>query len=224
MRNKPKRECGSCRHWVKIKNERFGRGLCTLLDVMSKAQQGKKCKHWKGIKYKRSYYYFELTMDDELPNNDGQDLTDKYMQELGLIDENKNVTEKGMQLMSLLPAYLSGIDKREIYLSSIKVGDTVYPAYDGKGGRVTPCKVISVNGDTIMVSGVFWGQDSDESPVEGTFVNGEGWVKYGEELTLMEMMGVTEEDEEGDFYELKNPEVLKFLYQGTEYLTSIGLR
>lgn len=41
MRNKPKRECGSCQNWVRWKADKDGRGLCELLDLASPAQYGK---------------------------------------------------------------------------------------------------------------------------------------------------------------------------------------
>jgi hypothetical protein len=59
---------------------------------MSKAQQGKKCKHWKGIKYKMSHYYFELSMDDE------QDLTEVGLEALGLtfVKSNDVITKEDL--------------------------------------------------------------------------------------------------------------------------------
>lgn len=51
--NKPKRECGSCQQWVKWKNDRWGRGLCSLLDYATTAQMGKGCSYWSGKKYVR---------------------------------------------------------------------------------------------------------------------------------------------------------------------------
>lgn len=51
--NKPKRECGSCEHWVKWKHDKLGRGLCNLLDLAGPAQYGKNCSFWKGKSYKR---------------------------------------------------------------------------------------------------------------------------------------------------------------------------
>jgi hypothetical protein len=52
--NKPKRECGSCANWFKIKKTPFdGRGLCEFLDIVPKAQHKVNCPHWKGKKYQR---------------------------------------------------------------------------------------------------------------------------------------------------------------------------
>jgi hypothetical protein len=51
--NKPKRECGSCQHWVKWKHDQWGRGLCDLLDLAGPAQYGKNCSYWKGKKIQK---------------------------------------------------------------------------------------------------------------------------------------------------------------------------
>jgi len=48
---KPKKVCGSCFNWTKWKEN--GRGLCDKLDCAGKSDDGKNCKHWKGIKYNR---------------------------------------------------------------------------------------------------------------------------------------------------------------------------
>ena len=48
---KPRRECGSCRHWNKWHDD--GRGLCKKLDCAGKADAGRGCRHWKGQKYHR---------------------------------------------------------------------------------------------------------------------------------------------------------------------------
>lgn len=51
--NKPKKECGSCSNWTKWRHDKWGRGLCDLLDVAGKAEHGKNCPYWQGKKYKR---------------------------------------------------------------------------------------------------------------------------------------------------------------------------
>lgn len=108
----------------------------------------------------------------------------------------------------------------EKYLASLKVGDKVYPGYDGKGGRATCCEIVSIEGNKIAVKGCFWGEKEIE--VTASFADGVGWVKYSEEPTLMELLGVTDEGEEGDYYRLFNPEYLKECYN-QEYLRIIGL-
>lgn len=105
------------------------------------------------------------------------------------------------------------------YLNTIKVGDTVYPCYDGKGGRATACKVMVVDGNKITVKGVFWGNDLE---TEATFINGKGWVKYNEEPTLMELLGVTDDEEDGDYYSLQDIPAYKDAFSDT-YLQSLGL-
>lgn len=54
--SKPKRECGSCAHWIKWKHpSQNGCGLCYLLDLAGPAQNGKGCSYWAGKKYKRPH-------------------------------------------------------------------------------------------------------------------------------------------------------------------------
>ena len=105
------------------------------------------------------------------------------------------------------------------YLNNIKVEDTVYPCYDGKLGRATACKVISVDDNKITVKGVFWGNDSE---IEAAFIEGEAWIKYDEEPTLMELLGVTDVNEEGDYYSLQNIPAYKDYFSNT-YLQSLKL-
>lgn len=89
-------------------------------------------------------------------------------------------------------------------------GDIVYPAYDAKASRITKCEVVQATEDTIHVRGIFWGMDSNEEPIVAIFKRDSetpeewsGWVKYNDdEPTMMEYLGVTDEDEEGDFYML----------------------
>ena len=53
--NRPKRECGSCEYWIKWKEPcKGGRGLCELLDVAGKAQDGRGCLRWTGRKNRRT--------------------------------------------------------------------------------------------------------------------------------------------------------------------------
>jgi hypothetical protein len=35
----------------------------------------------------------------------------------------------------------------------------VYPAYDGKQGRITPCKVVNVSPESIKIEGHLWGEE-----------------------------------------------------------------
>lgn len=52
--NRPKRECGSCEHWIKWKEPKMGgRGLCCLFDLAGHAQDGKNCSYWTGKQYQR---------------------------------------------------------------------------------------------------------------------------------------------------------------------------
>ena len=53
MRNKPKRQCGSCEYWVKLHGDKWGRGLCTLLDLAGPPNYGNNCHKWKGKSYIR---------------------------------------------------------------------------------------------------------------------------------------------------------------------------
>ena len=113
------------------------------------------------------------------------------------------------------------VDYYREYLDSLVVGDKVYPCYDGKGGRATVCEVIDKKDNKIItVKGFFWGEQDIEVIVN--FVNGEAWVKYGDEPTLMELLGVTDDDEEGDYYSLTPPVWLKECLK-KEYLESLGL-
>jgi len=51
--NKKTKNCGNCRFFTKLKNERFIRGLCEKLDYSTTSDSSHNCKHWKPIKYKR---------------------------------------------------------------------------------------------------------------------------------------------------------------------------
>jgi hypothetical protein len=106
------------------------------------------------------------------------------------------------------------------YLNSLVLGAKVYPCYDGKGGRATVCEVIRKSGNTITVKGYFWAEEDIEVIVD--FIDGEAWVKYSEEPTVMELLGVTDDDEEGDYYSLIPPDLLKENYT-QEYLDCLGL-
>jgi hypothetical protein len=113
---------------------------------------------------------------------------------------------------------------------NLEVGDLVYPAYDGKGGRCTACKVTEViNPTTIKVKGRFRGDDRE---IEAIFTYKQeedaykplwsSWVKYGEEPTLMEMLSITDDDEEGDYYSLYDPKYFTLEWFNAEYLESLG--
>ena len=106
------------------------------------------------------------------------------------------------------------------YLDSLKVGDAVYPCYDGKAGRATPCVVVGREGATVVVEGFFWGEKDIKAT--GHFVDGEAWIKYDSSPTMMEMLGVNDEGEEGDYYGLIPPASLK-RYCAQDYLQGLGL-
>jgi hypothetical protein len=108
----------------------------------------------------------------------------------------------------------------EDYIKTIKVGDKVYPAYDSKGSRVTVCEVIAIDGSKLTVKGYFWAEQETETTA--VFTDGAGWVKYNEKPTLMEMLGVTDDGEEGDYYRLIDPDYLRECYR-QEYLNDLGL-
>lgn len=131
------------------------------------------------------------------------------------------------------------------YLKSIKVGDTVYPCYDGKGGRATKCVVIEITGEYITVEGPLHGYyifdpetKLEISPVLITKFDrttGECWTNYGneDEPTLMdyikEAVGSNDEDEElsGDLYILQDiPSYVKegfFGWRYDDYLSRLGI-
>ncbi len=90
------------------------------------------------------------------------------------------------------------------YLKSIKVGDTVYPAYDGKGRRATACIVKDIRDDKLVVEGPFWASQGKVVTALFNVSDGEGWVVYEQgEPTLMDYL--FDKDQLGDYYALINP-------------------
>jgi hypothetical protein len=134
-----------------------------------------------------------------------------------------------MKLVKKNSAHYKSQQKYLYYLQNIKVGDTVYPAYDGKGGRATACKVVDIKNDKLIVEGKFWGSDEEETIITASFdaETGEGWVVYKEgEPTLMDYMINKQDEEDGDFYQL-------IMFEGFDvnngwftdsYLKSLGLK
>ena len=47
-------DCGSCLHFQKWKNDKFGGGLCDLLDARAKTDKGRNCDKFKRIKFHRN--------------------------------------------------------------------------------------------------------------------------------------------------------------------------
>lgn len=93
----------------------------------------------------------------------------------------------------------------------MKIGDYVFPAYDGKMLRITACKVIAVGENTVTIQGVFWGDDEknnltvefkNEPESEDVLARWQAWVKYNPaSSTLMDLLQISD-DEQGDFYRL----------------------
>lgn len=46
-------DCGSCKHFVKWKNNKIGGGVCVLLDMRTKTDYGHRCEKYKRIKFHR---------------------------------------------------------------------------------------------------------------------------------------------------------------------------
>jgi len=109
------------------------------------------------------------------------------------------------------------------YLQSIKVGDTVYPAYDGKSARCTACKVVDIKYNMLVVEGKLWA--SQDKVIKALFdINtGHSWIAYvDDEPTLMDYL--FDKNEDGDFYQLIN--FTNYVNDGwfnDEYLKSLGL-
>lgn len=111
------------------------------------------------------------------------------------------------------------------YLKSLKVGDTVYPCYDGKGRRATACRVVDTKKKYKkgrlrryhLVEGIFWG---NETVTQAWFINGEGYVSSNDgDPTLMQMMGVCSQ---GDYYSLLDIPYYKEWFR-PEYLKQLGI-
>jgi len=51
------------------------------------------------------------------------------------------------------------------YLSGLKTGDTVYPAYDAKSCRATACKIAAISDKYLRVEGVFWDDTTERSRI-----------------------------------------------------------
>lgn len=95
--------------------------------------------------------------------------------------------------------------------SKYKLGDTVYPCYDGKISRHTACTVTEVlEPSKIKVKGQFWGDAVKDRTLEVVFENGEAEVAYDVGLTLMQLLGAAEE---GDFYRLHTEEEMEKFWE-----------
>ncbi len=46
-------DCGSCQHFVKVKNDPLSGGICQLLDQRTDTDRGLGCEFHKRIPYKR---------------------------------------------------------------------------------------------------------------------------------------------------------------------------
>lgn len=114
---------------------------------------------------------------------------------------------------------------RAEYYDNLKVGDTVYPAYDAKCNRITKVTISDISPDknTITVKGEFWGGNKE---IEVNFTRKidpdfyyevfyYAYVQYDEDedennLTLMQHLGIEPEEEDelknypngGDYYHL----------------------
>lgn len=89
------------------------------------------------------------------------------------------------------------------YLGSLKIGDTVYPAYDTKSCRATACKITAISDKHFRVEGVFWNDDID-IPTASIFDRSTGWGN--------------------DFYLLLHPECFgKDPRHSKKYLQSLGI-
>jgi hypothetical protein len=47
------KNCGSCINFFKLRNDKFGGGLCEALDARTKSDHGHNCKDWSAKKYIR---------------------------------------------------------------------------------------------------------------------------------------------------------------------------
>lgn len=115
------------------------------------------------------------------------------------------------------------------YLTSLKVGDTVYPCYDCTMSKATKCEVVNAYYEhtenspslklVLIVKGSLWGDDTN-TVKEYKFIDGECVTVYEEDSpTLMQMLYG---DEDGDYYKLYNIEESKHFLNST-YLNSLGI-
>ena len=114
-------------------------------------------------------------------------------------------------------------------ISNLRVGDLVYPAYDGKAGRCTACEITEVIDETtIKVKGNFWAGVYRETEAIFIYKQEEdedrplwrSWVTYDDQPTLMDLLGIGGED--GDYYSLYEPELL-IEFCSEAYLKTLGL-
>lgn len=47
------KSCGACKHFIRIKSMQFAAGICSYFDGRTKTDSGKKCNHFKPLKYNR---------------------------------------------------------------------------------------------------------------------------------------------------------------------------
>jgi hypothetical protein len=132
--------------------------------------------------------------------------------------------------MKLVKSNSAHYNSQQIYLSylkNIKIGDTVYPGYGGKGYRCTACKVADIKDDKLVVVGALEGSEGRVITSLFDVNNGEAWVVYEpNEPTLMDYMINKQDEEDGDFYQL-------IMFEGFDvnngwftdsYLESLGLK
>lgn len=100
-----------------------------------------------------------------------------------------------------LPGWLRKATKEHTkYLRALVPGDTVYPCYDGKICRATPCCLIEKRAKSMLVEGVLWGQDHPQKMQAWFNGKGEAFIQYTPgKPTLMQQLGVSGK---GDFYVL----------------------
>lgn len=129
-----------------------------------------------------------------------------------------------MKLVKKNSAHHKSQQKYLSYLKNIKIGDTVYPAYDSKGGRATACKVINIKDNNLIIEGKLWASEDKVIISSFSIDTGIGWVVYKEgELTLMDYLFTKKEDEgPGDFYRLLLPENFTSDVFEAEYLLELG--
>lgn len=120
----------------------------------------------------------------------------------------------------------SEIDVNREYLQSIKVGDTVYPCYEGKASRATKCVITEVTEDSIVVEGCLFGSGNAKVSLIFSRESGSAYTDYGlDEPTLSdyvrELICSDEGGDEpcGDYYELQDlvSYVQRGFYTGPQY-------
>ncbi len=114
-----------------------------------------------------------------------------------------------------------------------KVGDTVYPCYDGKLSRATACKVVDINPQgALLVEGCFWAENTILTTAWFTLEENDyggsdycAWVSYGSESpTTMQLItsAFVGDEVPGDYYSLKDLTKFKDVLN-SEYANSLGI-